>query len=226
MLARVQELPDLLTVTDSAPEHFIQQHGQLKTYKKHSLIYSAGDPATAVFMISNGEVKISRYTTEGRELALEHLSADTIFGETEVLMGKKRECQATARTNLIVYAVERETLLAHLENDPKLSLWLSKQMALRQARMESRLESLLFKSANGKVSQVLLQLAEEHGRKNGEGILIDYPITHQEIGNLIATTRETVSYAFMEFRQQGLITTKQRKTILHDIEGLELIALD
>ena len=226
MLARAQELPDLLPITNSAPEQFIQQYGQLKTYKKHSLIYSAGDAATTVFMISTGEVKISRYTTEGRELALEHLSSDMIFGETEVLMGKIRECQATARTNLIVYAVEREILISHLQNDPGFSLWLSQQMALRQARMESRLESLLFKSANGKVSQVLLKLAEEHGRKNGEGILIDYPITHQEIGNLIATTRETVSYAFMEFRQQGLISTKQRKTILHDIEGLELIALD
>ena len=224
MLASAQELPGLMPISDSDVEQFIRQ-GQLKTYKRHSLIYSAGDAATTVYMISSGEVKLSRYTPEGRELALEHLSADTIFGETEVLMGKKRECQATARTDLIVYAVERENLLAQLENDPKLCLWLSRQMAQRQTRMESRLESLLFKSANGKVSQVLLQLAEDHGRKNANGILIDYPITHQEIGNLIATTRETVSYAFMEFRQQGLISTIQRKTILHDIEGLQQIAL-
>ncbi|NIP72652.1 MAG: winged helix-turn-helix domain-containing protein, partial [Gammaproteobacteria bacterium] len=46
------------------------------------------------------------------------------------------------------------------------------------------------------------------------------PITHQEIGNLIATTRETVSYAFMEFRQRGLISTRQRKTIVHDLAEL------
>lgn len=226
MLARAQELPDLIPVSESAAERFIQQQGQLKTYKRHSLIYSADDSSDGVYLISNGEVKLSRYTPEGRELALEHLSADTIFGEAEVLMGKKRECQASARTDLIVYVVDRDTLMLHLENDSGLCLWLSRQMAQRQARMESRLESLLFKSANGKVSQVLLQLAETHGRKNGEGILIDYPITHQEIGNLIATTRETVSYAFMEFRQRGLISTKQRKTILHNIEGLQQIALD
>ena len=55
--------------------------------------------------------------------------------------------------------------------------------------------------------------------------MIDYPITHQEIGNLIATTRETVSYAFMEFRQLGLISTRQRKTIVHDMPGLGKVAL-
>ena len=131
-----------------------------------------------------------------------------------------------ARTDLVVYAVDKDSLTSYLESDPKFGTWLSRQMAVRQARMESRLESLLFKSANGKVSQVLLRLAKEHGQQLKEGIMINYPITHQEIGNLIATTRETVSYAFMEFRQQGLISTRQRKTILHDIEGLEQIALD
>ena len=225
MLARAQELPGYMPESEALVEQFIQREGQLRSYKRHSLIYSAGDPATQVFLISSGEVKLSRYTPEGRELTLDHLSADTIFGETEVLMGKKRECQAVARTDLIVNSVDRETLLASLETDPKLCLWLSQQMAMRQARMESRLESLLFKSANGKVSQVLLKLAEQHGQKDGDGIMINYPITHQEIGNLIATTRETVSYAFMEFRQLGLISTRQRKTILHDIDGLRQIAL-
>ncbi len=225
MLARTQELPGYSPVSGDLAAQYIHQQGQLKTYKRHSLIYSAGDPATQIFIISGGEVKLSRYTPEGRELTLDHLGADSIFGETEVLLGKRRESQAVARSDLIVYALEKEALMASLESDPQFGMWLNRQMALRQARVESRLESLLFKSANGKVSQVLLRLAKEHGRKTEQGIMIDYPITHQEIGNLIATTRETVSYAFMEFRQLGLISTEQRKTILHDLEGLSEIAL-
>ncbi|MEE8434194.1 MAG: Crp/Fnr family transcriptional regulator, partial [bacterium] len=112
-----------------------------------------------------------------------------------------------------------------VESDPSFGLWLTRQMSARQARMENRLEALLFKSANGKVAQVLLNLAREHGQGTTEGTMIDYPITHQEIGNLIATTRETVSYAFMEFRQRGLISTRQRKTIVHDMDELEEVAL-
>jgi CRP/FNR family transcriptional regulator len=121
--------------------------------------------------------------------------------------------------------MERETLAEVINSKPGLGLWLTRLMSERQARMEDRLESLLFKSANGKVAQILLKLARDHGESIGEGTLINYPITHQEIGNLIATTRETVSYAFMEFRRLGLISTRRRRTIVHDLDELGLVAL-
>lgn len=159
-------------------------------------------------------------------MTLEHLWAGSIFGESEILLGGNRESQATARTALLVYVLGRDTLMGMVEKDAKFSLWLTRRMGIRQTRMEYRLESLLFKSANGKVAQLLVDLAQEHGQPTREGTTIDYSITHQEIGNLIATTRETVSYAFMEFRQQGLISTRQRKTVVHDLLGLGKLALN
>ena len=113
------------------------------------------------------------------------MGAGSLFGESEILLGTIRESQATARTPLWVYALGCEILLHQVEQDASYSLWLTGQMSLRQERIENRLESLLFKSANGKVAQVLLALAREHGQDLDEGLLINYPITHQEIGNLI-----------------------------------------
>ncbi len=226
MLARPEEVFAQEPVPASPVERLIQLHGQLRSYNRHALIYSADDPASQIYLISDGEVKLSRYTPEGRELTLDHLSAGSIFGEMEILLGKARESQAVARTELLVHAMGREALLSAMESDTGFCLWLTRQMGSRQARMENRLESLLFKSANGKVAQVLVNLAREHGQGTAEGTVIDYSITHQEIGNLIATTRETVSYAFMEFRQLGLISTRQRKTIVHDLGGLDDVALN
>lgn len=203
---------------------YFHKYGQVRSINRGNLIYSPGDYSAHVFLVSQGEVKLSRYTPEGRELTLDHLGPDEIFGETEILLDTVRESQAFARSEVIAYAMDRETLLQLVEEQPKFGFWLTKFMGARQARMESRLESLLFKSANGKVAQVLLALAKEHGEGLDNGLLINYPITHQEIGNLIATTRETVSYAFMEFRQLGLISTRQRKTIIHDMEALAELA--
>ena len=81
-------------------------------------------------------------------------------------------------------------------------------------------------TANAKVANVLLDLAKSHGVKNEKGLLVDYLITHQEIGNTIATTRETVSYAFMEFRQMGIIGTLKRRTIILNQKALETVAAD
>ncbi|MBI3991694.1 MAG: Crp/Fnr family transcriptional regulator [Candidatus Lambdaproteobacteria bacterium] len=200
------------------------QAGQLRHIKRGTLIYSPGDHASHVYLISQGEVKLSRYTPEGRELTLDHLSPGEIFGETEILLETLRESQAMARADVTAYVLDSDTLLQLIADHPRFGFWMTRFMGARQARMENRLESLLFKSASGKVAQVLLTLATEHGRDSEQGTLIDYPITHQEIGNLIATTRETVSYAFMEFRQLGLISTSQRRTVVHDLDALGELA--
>ena len=224
MLASKIAESDFTMAESPSIEAVFQAHGQIRTVKKNGLIFSPGDHPDYAFLISSGEVKISRYTPEGRELTLDHLGPGAIFGEQEILLDTIHQSQAIARSGLVLFAIEREKLLDLAQQDTRISLGLSRQMSLRQSRMESRLESLLFKSANGKVAQLLLDLATDHGVSTGQGTLIDYPITHQEIGNLIATTRETVSYAFMEFRGLGVISTRQRKTIVKDMEGLSAIA--
>jgi CRP/FNR family transcriptional regulator len=206
-------------------EAVFREQGAQKQIKRQAALYSPGEPATAVYWIAQGEVKVCRNSPDGRELTLDFLAQGEVFGELEVLMQTPRESQAVARTDLVLYALERGALLAAMQADPRLGLWLAERMSVRQSRMASRLEALVFKSAHGKVAQLLMSLAQAHGRPTSGGTLIDYPITHQEIGNLIATTRETVSYAFMAFRQRGLIATRQRRTIVRDLEGLGELAL-
>ena len=221
-LMQIKSLPAPTPAPDGL--QVFHQAGQLRSIKRGTLIYAPGDHAAHVYLISQGEVKLSRYTSEGRELTLDHLSPGEIFGEMEILLETVRESRAVARADVVAYVIDCETLLRLIANRPRFGFWMTRFMGSRQARMENRLESLLFKSANGKVAQVLLTLATEHGKDLGEGTLIDYPITHQEIGNLIATTRETVSYAFMEFRQLGVISTAQRRTVVHDMEALGELA--
>jgi CRP/FNR family transcriptional regulator len=225
---RLSQITARQTVQQTAEqlgEAIFRRQGQRRAVKRQTVLYSPGQPATAVFWIAEGEVKVCRNSPDGRELTLDFLAAGEVFGELEVLLQTARESQAVARTDLVVFTLEKAALLAAIEAEPRLGIWLAQRISLRQARMTNRLEALVFKSAHGKVAQVLLSLAQAHGRPTADGTLIDYPITHQEIGNLIATTRETVSYAFMEFRQRGLISTKQRRTIVRDLDGLGELAL-
>lgn len=219
----VRNAPNL--ILDRTGDYIFRESGHLRHFNRQALIYSPGDSPSHIYLVGQGEVKISRYSPEGRELTLDHLGTGSIFGEMELLMDHQRESQASARTDCVIYQLEKEILFSIMEGEPRFALWLTRMMGERQARMENWLESLLFKSANGKVAQVLLELAEAYGQALQDGTLINYPITHQEIGNLIATTRETVSYAFMAFRQCGLISTRRRKTIVHDLDKLGLVAL-
>src|SRR3989339_422829 len=199
--------------------HFFLELGKLTTVPKGQAICSPGRPADRIFLLNHGEIKVSRGTNDGKEIILDLLGPGDIFGEAETVTQAEWKNAIIAKKDCILYSVTKEALVQRMAKDARFALWMMHRVASKQLEMENLIENLLFKSANAKVAQVLLELAKHYGKASSNGTLIDYLITHQEIGNAIATTRETVSYAFMEFRQKGLIDTVKRRTVIKDLRG-------
>lgn len=209
---------------DSGLESLLRQRGTPRIVQRRETIYAIADPASHVYLLERGEIALSRVTHDGRELTLETLRDGDPFGEIEVLLGCHRVAQAVALTESVLFQLHRDEFVSLAVEQPDFGIWLMQRIGERQLRLAVHVETLLFTSACAKVAKVLLQLAERHGKRTATGVLIDCPITHQEIGNLIATTRETVSYTFMDLRERGLISTHHRKTIILDPAALSEIA--
>lgn len=206
--------------------HFFMECGKLITFSKGTALYTPGEVSDKIFCINHGEVKVSRSTNDGKEIILDLLGPNSVFGEVETISNINRKNTALAKKDTILHCVSKATLEEKMKQDSRIALWMVYKISQKQMKTENLLENLLFKSANAKVANVLLNLAKTHGIKNEKGLLVDYLITHQEIGNTIATTRETVSYAFMEFRQMGIIDTLKRRTVIVNQEALEKVAAD
>jgi CRP/FNR family transcriptional regulator, cyclic AMP receptor protein len=207
------------------PSPVFEAHGSPLELRRGTPVYTPGQSPAHIYWISQGEVSLVRHTVDGREFTLDVHREGSVFGEQELLLDMPRHCEAVCRTDTHLVALTAQAVWTQRRESANFAWWLSRVLAERQTRLEARLEALLFKSAPGKVAQVLVDLAQEYGRPSTDGTLIDYPITHQEIGSMIGTTRETVSYAFMDFRQKGLIATRQRRTIVRDLRRLEEAAL-
>ena len=203
---------------------FFMEQGKLITFQRGQAICAPGEKADRIYLVNHGEIKVSRGTNDGKEIILDLLGPGDIFGEAEAITGTEWKNSILAKKDCILHYVPKEVLALKMAKDARIAMWLMQRVGNKQLETENLLENLLFKSANSKVAQVLLELARHYGKDGIEGTLIDYLITHQEIGNTIATTRETVSYAFMEFRQMGLIDTVKRRTVIKDVEGLEAMA--
>jgi CRP-like cAMP-binding protein len=162
----------------------------------------------------------------GRECTLDHFRPGSIFGEQELILNEDRKATALPRTDVALLVLSRSIVLELQEQVPELVLWMNRSLAASLLRMQNRVESMVFKSAHGNIAEVLVDLARIHGRQTPEGVLIDCPITHQEIASQIGSARETVSYAFMEFRAQGLIATRVRHTFVLDMARLQQIAAE
>jgi CRP-like cAMP-binding protein len=89
-------------------------------------------------------------------------------------------------------------------------------MGLRRQRVERRLKSLLFRSNRERLIYLLLELAEKYGRTNPDGLLIGIKLSHQELANMIGSTRETVTVLLGELQSEGLLAIQRRQVILRN----------
>jgi len=195
----------------------------------NEMLYMPEEPGAQVYLIVEGEIRLYKINAEGREFTVGIFGPEEIVGESELLSGSKRGCYAMARGTAHLLALDKRAFLEHLEASPREALELMRFVSLKNQMIERKLESLLFKSAHAKVAEQLLALAEQHARPApaalGLGaVAIDYPITHQEIANLIGATRETVSYVLLDFKASDLIETGRRRIAIRDLEGLKELA--
>jgi CRP/FNR family transcriptional regulator, cyclic AMP receptor protein len=194
------------------------------TFRPRQVIYLPGDRAQGVHFLSSGRIKISKVTRDGKELTLAYRSEGDFFGEPCLLDGGPREEMAEAMDPSLTVEVDRELLDQLLRTNGLAAYRFTRALIARRKDLETRVEQLIFKDVGSKLAELLLNLGVEHGIADQRGTVVGLKITHQEMANLIGSTRETVSLTLSQFKRKGLIQTEGRKVILADPEGLRAIA--
>ncbi|MFO0657823.1 MAG: Crp/Fnr family transcriptional regulator [Polyangia bacterium] len=192
--------------------------------RRRQVIYLPGDPGGAVYFLSSGRVKISKVTRDGKELTLDYRVAGDVFGELCLIEGGAREDMAEAMDQTLVIEVERGQFERLVQKEGLIGFRLVKVLAQRRRELEGKIENLIFKDVNSKLAELLLRLGQDYGVDDSRGTLVSLKITHQEMANLIGSTRETVSLTLSQFKRSGLIATDGRRVILSNQEGLRALA--
>ena len=219
-LKKVPLLADLVTEALTR----LAEKVEMKEIRRRQVLYLPGDPGAAVYFVNGGRVKVSKVTRDGKELTLAYRAPGDIFGETCLIDGGPREEMAEAMENALVTEIKRGEFERLLQSHAMLGYRLSKILAARRREIENKIENLVFKDVNSKLAELLMRLANEYGVDDSRGTLVALKITHQEMANLIGSTRETVSLTLSQFKRKGLIQTEGRKVILADREGLRALA--
>jgi CRP-like cAMP-binding protein len=197
---------------------------QLLEVRRRQVVYLPGDPGHTVYFVNGGRVKISKVTRDGKELTLAYRGPGDLFGELSLLDGGPREEMAEAVENALITELERGEFEKLVQRDGMVGYRLMKIFAQRRREIENQIENLVFKDVNAKLAQLLLRLGIEYGVDDARGTLVALKITHQEMANLIGSTRETVSLTLSQFKRKGLIHIDGRKVILADADGLKALA--
>jgi CRP/FNR family cyclic AMP-dependent transcriptional regulator len=189
----------------------ISKIGIRKIFKKDSVVLYEHETGSALFVIVEGKVKISRVSDDGREVILIILNDSDFFGEMAILDGLSRSANVTAMEDSELFIIQRNDFIALLQTHPEISIALLKELTQRMRAADLKIKSLSLKDAEGKVATVILQLADDLGKiKNGTVEIEKLPLQH-DLANMAGTSRETISRTLHSLVKKELIELKGSK---------------
>ena len=190
-----------------------------REYPRNSVILFEDDPGDALYIVSTGQVKVVLIGEDGREVILSVLGDGDFFGEMSLIDDEPRSAHVIAMKDSNLLVLRRDDFQARLEENPRIALKLLKVLVQRLRRADEKIGGLVLLDVNGRVAQLLLDLAEESG-----GPRITRRLTHHTIAQMIGSSRETVSRAMRELVERGAIDVSRREITIRQPEALRAMA--
>jgi CRP/FNR family transcriptional regulator, cyclic AMP receptor protein len=176
------------------------------TFVRHANIYTCGEQDEMVYFIETGQVKLLLLSPEGKECLLAIHSSGDIFGELCLAgLGARRET-AVAMKQTTLKQIPCPLFFARLSRDT-LSEGFVRYLAVRIADQQQVIANLVTVDSEQRLGQTLLQLARTLGKKDPRSIRIELKISHEELSEMVGTTRPRISFFMHRFRNLGLIET-------------------
>jgi len=191
-----------------------------RRFKKGEYIYLPEEHSDKMYFLTEGRVKIGTYGSSGKEITKAILGVGEVFGEMSIIGEGKRRDFAYAMEDAEMCVLTVKDMNTLMRENSKISMFMVKLLGNRTRRMEKRLESLVFKDSRTRIVEFLHSLAMEKGRRIGYEREVRNFITHQEIANLTATSRQTVTTVLNELRNKNILIFNRRRMLVRDMELL------
>lgn len=179
-----------------------------------SVLFPEGSESDTLFILREGFVKLSHVSEKGTETILHILREGELFGEL-ILSGLPRPFTAVAITEVCVDVLSRNDLREILVEVPDFALGFVALLSRRMGRVEREFARLLTEWAYHRLARELLHLAGDLGEKTPLGTRIALRLTHEDLANLIGTSRETVTNQLRRFEEMGLLHREGRRIVVH-----------
>lgn len=204
----IQETPhsDLFKVQMGESLRQETMHSRAVTIPKNDNVYTCGDKDELVYYVESGQIKLLMLSPSGKECLLAIHSAGDIFGELCLSgLGARLET-ATAMEESVIKQIPCSKFFSRLESDALFPGFVQ-YLTVRIADQQQVIANLVTVDSEQRLGKTLLSLARSMGKKDPRSIRIELKITHEELSEMVGTTRPRVSVFMQRFKNLGLIET-------------------
>ena len=210
-----------LTHTDI---HAVDRYFRDRGYMPGESIYLTGEAATHLYVVAAGKVKLLRHTLGGQDVLLDIMTPGDFFGTLPNLGETRYPDSAQAQTACCTLTVSAVDFQHILQRYPSAALHLLEITAARLREAQESIRRLSAHSAEQRVAAILLRLGQKLGEQRRDELLIQMPLSRQDIAGMTGTTPETASRILSHFRKSGLIRSGREWIAIRDLHALQTLS--
>jgi CRP/FNR family transcriptional regulator, cyclic AMP receptor protein len=188
--------------------------GSRRVFHPGQAIFFQGDPAHEMFMIKAGRIKLSKVLEDGTEVILDFRKAGDMIGENMISEEIKYPVTAWSMEETITCGFNKKHFETLISENPGIGLRVIKNMGKRISALTHRLGSMSSGNLMERLYQILSHIAQEHGKANAYEYVIEFPLTHDELGYLLGAHRVSITRALKGLTQSGKVVMANRTIMI------------
>jgi CRP/FNR family transcriptional regulator, nitrogen oxide reductase regulator len=204
----------------------ILAEGKSLSFQEGNFLFYQDDPAERIFILKSGRIKLYQLSDDGQQVLMRVMTPGMLFAAISIVEGAVYPVSAEAAEDCEVLYWAQETMLRLVEQYPQLAFNALKFLTGHVREFQDRYRELATERVERRLARTVLRLASQTGRKTDEGVLLDLPLTRQDLAEMSGTTLFTVSRILSQWESQGLILSSRERVVIRFPHGLVSIAED
>jgi CRP-like cAMP-binding protein len=187
-------------------------------------VFDQDAEAYSFFLLLDGRVRALKTTSDGQQVVMRHIMPGELLGIAHALGRDTYPATALAVTDCVVLTWKSPDWREFATRWPSFGMNTYKAVGARLQDAQTQVIEMATQQVERRVAHALLRLANQSGRKTEEGILIDFPISRQDIAEMTGTTLHTVSRLLTAWEEKGLVKGGRLQVCISDPHRLFLLA--
>ena len=211
---------DFLAMLEPEDAAELRARGGTRRFRAGQALMHEGQVGEELMILLAGRAKVTCTTAEGKEIVLAFRQPGDLLGELAVLDDRPRSSSVVALEPAEALVLAASEFRAAVESRPRIALELLRMLSRRFRDADRKRIEFAASQTLGRVAGRLVELAERYGEPTERGVIIDLPISQEELAGWTGSSREAVAKALHTLRELGLVITERRRIIVCDLDGL------
>lgn len=193
-------------------------------YNKGQFVYFEGVLPSGVFCIYHGKVKVVKQNPDGKEQIVYLAKSGDVLGTKDLMTSREYTTSACTIEDSVICSIPKNVLVELVEKNPALYGKITEHLCKVLGHIEGRVLNFSSRTVRERIAINILDLHENFGIRKNDEILIDVPLSREDMANMVGTATETVIRILSEFRKEGMVNFNGKRMTITNMSNLKKVA--